>query len=322
MRISPRTSAAAAMILLAFAIPTAPADDRAAPSRTLLDTPNRPERLAIRGIENAFRLTPNLYSGGEPHGREALEALKTLGIRTIISVDGSAPDVEAARQLGLRYVHLPVGYDGIGRDQAVRIVRAASTLPGPVFVHCHHGKHRGPAAAALCVMAAEGWGRDDALAWLGEAGTAPEYRGLFATVREFRPPSAAEADKAGVSFPEKADTPAFVDAMVAIDGRWDRLKASRDAGFRPPPDHPDVAPAREALLLAEDFRELARVGEAKEDAMTSLMEESARLARTLESSLRRLDEAPAESSRKDAEAAFAAVGKACTRCHARHRDNP
>src|SRR5262245_48918459 len=60
-----------------------------------------PERLEIRGIENTFRLSPRLYSGGDPHGVEALSALKELGVRTIISVDGAMPDVETARKLGL-----------------------------------------------------------------------------------------------------------------------------------------------------------------------------------------------------------------------------
>src|SRR5262249_44958593 len=90
-----------------------------------------PERLEIRGIENPFRLAPGLYSAGDPHGAGALTALKTLGIRTIISVDGATPDVEAARKLGLRYVHLPFGYDGVPREQAVRFVKAVQTLPGP-----------------------------------------------------------------------------------------------------------------------------------------------------------------------------------------------
>ena len=90
-----------------------------------------PGAADIRGIENVFRLSPRLYSGGDPHGAEAFAALKALGIKTIISVDGATPDVEAARKLGLRYVHLPIGYDGVPREQAVRIVKAVKTLPGP-----------------------------------------------------------------------------------------------------------------------------------------------------------------------------------------------
>lgn len=58
-----------------------------------------PERLEVPGIENVFRLSPNLYSGAGPHGAEALTALKALGVRTIVSVDGVEPDVETAKRL-------------------------------------------------------------------------------------------------------------------------------------------------------------------------------------------------------------------------------
>ena len=169
--------------------------------------PAAPERLDIRGVENAYRLSPRLYSGGDPHGAEALAALKGLGIRTLISVDGAAPDVEAARKLGLRYVHLPIGYDGVPREQAVKLVKAMKTLPGPVYVHCHHGKHRGPAAAAVCGLATEGWTEEQALAWLERAGTSPDYRGLYASAREFVPPTAEELGRAGDELPERAAGP-------------------------------------------------------------------------------------------------------------------
>jgi len=101
-----------------------------------------PQRIEAKGIENLFRLSPRLFSGGQPEGEKGFETLKRLSIRTVISVDGSQPDVETARRLGLRYVHLPVGYDGIPRDQTIKMVEAIRELPGPVFVHCHHGMQR------------------------------------------------------------------------------------------------------------------------------------------------------------------------------------
>jgi len=48
-----------------------------------------PERIKVGGIENTFRLSPRLYSGGDPRGAEAFQALKALGIKTIVSVDGT-----------------------------------------------------------------------------------------------------------------------------------------------------------------------------------------------------------------------------------------
>ena len=52
-----------------------------------------PEPLKIGKIENAFRLSPRLYSGGDPRGAEDFTALRKLGIKTIFSVDGSVPNV-------------------------------------------------------------------------------------------------------------------------------------------------------------------------------------------------------------------------------------
>src|SRR5215203_3182916 len=72
-------------------------------------TPEPPRKLDAPGIENLYRLTEGLYSGGQPEGEAGFAALKRLGVRTIISVDGARPDVETARRFGMRYVHLPVG---------------------------------------------------------------------------------------------------------------------------------------------------------------------------------------------------------------------
>ena len=40
------------------------------------------------------------------------------------------------------------------RQRVEEIATAVQTLPGPIYIHCHHGKHRSPAAsAAACVGA-------------------------------------------------------------------------------------------------------------------------------------------------------------------------
>ncbi|MFO0958555.1 MAG: hypothetical protein U0800_14190 [Isosphaeraceae bacterium] len=288
------------------------------------DDGNGPKRIAIGGIENTFRLSPRLYSGGDPRGAEGLQALKKLGIRTIISVDGAAPDVEAARILGLRYVHLPVGYDGIPREQAVKLIRALQSLPGPFYVHCHHGKHRGPAAAALCGISAEGWSKPDALAWMATAGTSADYRGLYESASKFETPTAEELGRVGDDLPELAEIPAIVDLMVRVDERWDCLKASQTAGFRAPPNRPDIDPPHEALQLVELYRELARLPEAQGRGPVFLKaaEAAGRDATALEEALRYLGKAPNADATRRAETAFQAASKACAACHSAHRDAP
>jgi protein tyrosine phosphatase (PTP) superfamily phosphohydrolase (DUF442 family) len=282
-----------------------------------------PEKLEIRGIENAYRLSPNLYSGSDPHGFETLTALKKLGIRTIISVDGVAPDVETAKSLGIRYVHLPIGYDGVPRDQAVRMVKAVRTLPGPFYVHCHHGIHRGPASAAICGMASEGWSKDRAAGWMELAGTAADYRGLYSSVRDFSPPTATELAAAGAELPERAEVDGLVETMVKVDRRWDGLKAIRKAGFRPPAGHPDLDPTAEALQLVELFRESSRLPESQARGDEFLRETASAegLANDLYEAMADHAKQASPESLKALETAFSAAGKSCKSCHVRYRDN-
>ena len=111
--------------------------------------------------------------------------------------------------------------------------------------------------------------------------------------------------------------------MVQIDERWDRLKAVREAGFKPPRSHPDIDPSHEALQLRESFRELLRLDESRSRGaeFTRAVEVSERLAADLESNLRQAARRPKAESREQSEAAFDAVAKSCTWCHARHRDH-
>jgi protein tyrosine phosphatase (PTP) superfamily phosphohydrolase (DUF442 family) len=288
-----------------------------------LDPPEDPERIEAAGVENLYRLGPGLYSGAQPEGEAGFSALKRLGVRTIISVDGATPDVDAARRQGIRYVHLPVGYDGIPPEQAVRLVKAVRDLPGPAFIHCHHGKHRGPAAAALGGVAAQGWTREQARSWLEKAGTSPAYRGLFASVDRFVPPSDADlARLTEADLPERAEVPDLVEAMVRIDAHWDHLQAVQKAGFRPPRDAPDLDPPHEALMLAEQFRELLRqdATRARGGDFLRAMDEAREAATDLEATLRTLGPAPTEAATARVESAFKRSARSCTSCHARYRD--
>src|SRR5262249_40418510 len=56
-----------------------------------------------------------------------------------------------------------------------------------VYAHCHHGKHRGGAAAALFRMTYEGTPQLEATQELAELGCSKRYPGLSDTVRNYRP---------------------------------------------------------------------------------------------------------------------------------------
>ena len=294
-------------------------NDKGGPTAPGTEAP-RPElgKVEAPGLHNVYRLTETLYSGSSPEGDEGFESLRKLGAKTIISVDGARPDVGRAHKFGLRYVHLPIGYDGVPEGQGKRIAKAVRDLPGAVYVHCHHGKHRGPAAAAvahLCVD--ERCGVETALDEMRRAGTDPHYAGLYAAPRDLRRPTREELDRVPDDFPEVAQVAGLAQVMVQIDERWDRLKEARAAGWKVPLAHPDIDPPHEALQLVEQYREALRLLEvdARPEELRRWLAEAEKDAEGLEAALR-------GRAGVGVEAAWKKAGAACTRCHAGHRDLP
>src|SRR4029453_11584488 len=135
-----------------------------------------PQRIDSELLPNAYRLADKVISGGQPQGEAGFAELKNLGVRTIISVDGAKPDVELAKKFGLRYVHLPHGYDGVPDERVRELAKAVRDLPGPIYIHCHHGKHRSPTAATVACVAAGLLRPEAALTVLKTAGTSENYR--------------------------------------------------------------------------------------------------------------------------------------------------
>jgi hypothetical protein len=243
-----------------------------------------------------------------------------LGIRTVISVDGARPDLERAHRYGLRYVQLPIGYDGVPERQALRIARAVRDLPGPVYLHCH----RGPAAAAVAHLCLdESCDAEKALAEMRRAGTDPRYTGLYEAPRRVRRPTKEELNRVPANFPEVAEVAALAQVMVQIDERWERLKQVRAAGWKAPPMHPDVDPAHEALQLAEQYREASRLPGVKERTkeFRRWLRQAEQGAQELEGGLRHRNGKTAVNP-EVIETLFRKAGGACSRCHARYRDVP
>jgi hypothetical protein len=151
----------------------------------------------------------------------------------------------------MRYVHLPIGYDGFDDVRKAQLVRAVRDLPKPIYLHCHHGKHRS-AGAAGTVAVSLGWITNDAAAArMKVSGTAAGYKGVWACTAKAAPMVAAAIDAARADFPEVTLPDSMVSGMVAIDEAHDRLRMVEKNGWRVPPTHPDLAPAADAGKLAD-----------------------------------------------------------------------
>lgn len=264
------------------------------------------------GLHNLIQVTDQLYSGSEPEGDEGFENLAKLGIKTIISVDGLRPNLEAAAKHNLRYVHIPIGYDGIPDMSAAALRRAANECTGPIYVHCHHGKHRGPAATAVVCMAAHHVSAGDAERILNLAGTGKEYAGLWRDVGRY---PALNFDGPPPELVEVAKVDSLASLMAGLDRHWDQLKLCREAGWATPATHPDLIPLNEAVLVREFLQEGHRMvaADAYDSQFHTTFTTAETIALELENSLKQSDSAAATH-------AISKLETSCKQCHTSYRN--
>ena len=282
-----------------------------------------PRPATTQHLPNAVHVHERVICGGQPEGSAGFAELRRLGVKTVVSVDGAKPDVDNARQFGLRYVHLPHGYDGILESRLKELAKAVRDLEGPLYIHCHHGKHRSPAAAAAACVAAGLVSREAAVDLLALAGTGQDYRGLHKVVMSAEPIASEVLDALHVEFRETVPVPPLAETMVAIERTHDNLKIIAEAGWRPPTDHPDLDPSHEALLMREHFTELLRLDDVKARSarFNRFVEDSLTASRRLEHRLREVPQGDNKTVRPDeATSLLLRVSNQCVACHKQYRD--
>lgn len=297
---------------------TATSPDVSAPSiplPALAETAPRNEP----GLHNAVAYHEGFVSGSVPDGDAGFDTLAAMGVKTIISVDGAEPDVERAAARGMRYIHLPIGYNGFDETRKLQLVRASrdALAEGPVYIHCHHGKHRSAGAAAT-VAASLGWETSETgLERMKVSGTAANYTGLYACAANALPLTVAVVDQVPADFPSVWKASDFVQAMVDIDEALEHLKAIEKAGWKTPPDHPDLVPASEAGRLADLHRVLLEIEyTAKKPAgFADLMKEGNQRALTLEDAL-----VAGTTHAAALSALLKQINASCKDCHVKFRD--
>lgn len=290
--------------LLAF-LALLPSCGQGSSDRLMLEMHESPD------LPQLVQISDRLWSGGQPKTARAFDALRDLGIRTLVSVDGALPDLESAESRGMQYVHIPIGYDGVPEDASAAIYRVMREAPKPVYFHCHHGRHRGPAAAAVAFradIAADGVVAQEILT---ACETSPDYPGLWESVLRFQAPAE------GAALPElvsQAKVDNLAVAMAQLDRTWDRVKILAKAGWRATPDHPDLDPEQETLILLQNLATCA-------DPVGA--EAPADLKRGLIDAVRSAGDLHLAVSADDGDAAasaFSKVKESCKRCHVAFRN--
>src|SRR4026209_892089 len=120
-----------------------------------------PQRVAIAGINNFWRVDDTISTGGTITSREmAVPELKRRGIRSVINLAGGA-DAEAERAAveaaGMKYFLFPIDPMALDRAPVDPLLKAMPDPTNvPVFVH----SGAGPRAAAVLMLKrvrADGW---------------------------------------------------------------------------------------------------------------------------------------------------------------------
>jgi len=280
-----------------------------------------PTKVAVDHLPNVYRITAKVFSGGLPENAKSFQELQSLGVKTIVSVDGTKPNVELAKQYGLKYVHLPHGYDGISAERSQELAKAVRDLPGPIYIHCHHGKHRSPTAAAVACVGAGLLDPSAAVKVLTTAGTSEKYQGLYQSASAARPVERQTLDNLAVDFPEVAKLPPLAEAMVAIEHTHDLIKSLAKSQTINSSEQPDVSAAHEALLLKEQFAELIRTEEFRQrpEDYRHIMRTAFTATGELESLLANADKQPPPPAQMAT--TLSRLSQTCTDCHQRFRDN-
>ncbi len=274
------------------------------------------------GLHNVVTYGPGMMSGSAPEGAEGFDSLAAMGVRTVISVDGAAPDVAEAARHGIRYVHLPIGYNGMDRGRTLEIAKAIQSAQqrdphAPIYLHCHHGKHRSAGALGAAMVTLGYQTPESATARMQISGIAPNYTGLFHCVAVAVPATSAQLAAVPDDFPSVFKTSGIVHAMVEIDDRFEHLKAIESARWTAPTDHPDLVPVAEAGMLADFFRYLQDDAQVrtKPQEFRQWLKQAETQAQSLEDGLAQ-GGLPIEelSSRMNV------IGASCKSCHSKYRD--
>ena len=252
--------------------------------------------------ENFSKINNQLYFGGSPESSD-FSFLNSQGIRSIICVDGASPNLDSANKQNLVYRHIPITYGKISLEQQKMLAKAFNELKKPIYIHCHHGKHRGPAASAIVLKNHYNWKSDKLVEFMIKAGTSQEYTGLYKSVSKSKKMPVELWQN--MKIPETAKVDALAQTMANLDRIWvkleKQLEGETDKGLA-------SSAQSNALLLKEYFIELKREPGTKFDEEYSAI---VLKIKDLEVSLK---------SGKKSHKEFEAVKADCKSCHSNYRD--
>ena len=212
--------------------------------------------FTYEGLSQVVYFQKDIISGAKPEGSDGFVSLKLLNVHTIICVDGVVPDVKTAKLNGIKTVHLPLKYVAPSDEQifdlATVVVRGRKH--GNVYIHCHQGKHRSAAAAAIVSIALGNLTLEEATERMLVSETSHAYEGLWNAVEQTKGIDVSVLLSNGKVYPSAIAPEGMTNLMIALDEVFDNLQGIQHAHWQSPKEHPDLVGASEAGVIADIFR--------------------------------------------------------------------
>jgi protein tyrosine/serine phosphatase len=118
-------------------------------------------------IRRFYKVDEGFYRGAQP-GEKDFETLKTLGIRTIISLRNNKRVINWEKEIcfkyGLGFINIPLtARKGVSKHDAKKFLDVVLNLKyRPVFVHCQHGTDRTGCMVTLYRIVYYNWSHEKA----------------------------------------------------------------------------------------------------------------------------------------------------------------
>lgn len=121
------------------------------------------EPIALEGVGNLHRVTPNLYRSQRPT-RQGMINLKALGIKTVINLRAFHSDKGKLSGTDLLEKRLKIRTWALQDKHVIEVLRTLRNKDGgPYLIHCQHGADRTGLMAAMYRIVEQGWTKEAAL---------------------------------------------------------------------------------------------------------------------------------------------------------------
>lgn len=145
------------------------------------DTDGAADSIPIRNFDE---VTPTLWRGAQPD-EDGLRWLAAHDVKTVVDLRKVCTDHEreVAKDLGLRYVRIPLWFGAPDNNSVESFLALAQTSKEPMFIHCAQGQDRTGMLVGVYRMVVQKWPFASVYQEMRKFGFKPWFFGLRSTVK-------------------------------------------------------------------------------------------------------------------------------------------